>query len=105
MVSWYKHRHPEMLDSCKGELNSIAAVEQYARFWNRVVDDAQDQIVVRYEFAAQDSKTLGMKDVRRVFKGFRSAKRNNGVLSPPMEDYLHELVEVAYKDLYQEWAT
>lgn len=102
MVSWYKHRHPEMLHGHK--LNSVKVVEQYAEYWNRVAMWANEVgRVIRYEYAAEDANMICQPQVRAIFDKWTQAKRNYGTLSHDSEARLEELTHGQYTKLYQRW--
>lgn len=104
MVSYLLHQHPEF-GEIYGGINNKSCVDFYASNWNLLTTDLLDGGVpiIRYEYAKEDSRGLGDKELELIFKDWISSKRNYGILKPDIEAYLKSLVANNYFRIYEKW--
>lgn len=100
-------RHKAQIDSLGG-VESNRAIEYWADRWNRHVrdylqcqDKALNPILIRFEFAKQDSQVSAYH--QQIFNNFIPSKRNFKALSNRGENLLKSLVSNTYFKIYDQW--
>ncbi len=104
MISWLSHQHPSH-GLQLGGINSERCVEFFAGRWNRLTADliAGKIKIIRFEYAAEDSKDIKDQHLKSLFKNWLSSLRNFDELKPKWESLLKYLVEKNYNKIYEKW--
>jgi len=107
--SWFKmKRHGSMLKPYGG-IHAEFCIKTFARVWNSTAKEAlrmQDlnlnSTLLRFEFASRDGKNLPAR-LAPIISGWKSGKRNSGVLTFSEEALLRKLTSQQFDRIYDRW--
>jgi hypothetical protein len=98
-VSYASHQHAEHFKRFGG-FNTEAAVEFYAKTWNKIISDfvgSRHCSIVRFEYMPEE---IPVKEIREKLSGWIPNKRNWGEMDRVLELFLSSLVWENYELLY-----